>query len=130
VELVAEQVDALFAPAGIRWDVREGHLVVWAGERFDTEAVYELRTGELPPRVIGVGSAAALPVLRGEQLLLSQTPVEWDAWVRLWDPAAGASEAPRPPGFPVVIAPAVEDSASPRSTENSTLPRPVPAGHA
>ena len=107
--------------AGIRWDVRDGHLVVWAGEGSIPKRCTNCGRVNSRRASIGGGSRGACPCCRGEQLLLSQTPVEWDAWVRLGTLRRGA-EAPRPPGFPVVVAPAVEDSGSPPSTENSTRP--------
>jgi hypothetical protein len=122
--LVTEQVDALYAPAQVRWDIRDQHLVVWTGPRFATEAVYDLKAGDLPPRILRGGAAAELPVLDGRRLLLSQAPIEWDAWVRMWEPDR-APEPLMPTGVPMVPVPGgkpASDVVKPRSEA-----RPIPA---
>ena len=100
VDLVREQVDSLFGPLPVHWDVRGEHLVVWPDDHFAAEAKYDLGPGPLVPQADGedgtstngdavaTAAPAGLPVLEGRKLLLPLAPVEWDAWVRAWEPAS------------------------------------------
>jgi hypothetical protein len=84
VDLVAEQIDAQFAPAQASWEPRRDELVVWPGDGFDAELIYRWTDGPMIPCV--EGSANVAPVLKGSALLLRAVQMEWNTWVRVWSP--------------------------------------------
>jgi hypothetical protein len=90
VDLVREQVDALFAPLTVQWTIRGTDLVVWTGLRFGAEVRYSLRE---EPRSAGSEvrePVAALAAQAVPELLLGRSRLAWDHWSRLWDGPAEA----------------------------------------
>ena len=93
VDLVAEQIERLFAPLPIHWMIRHTDLVVWTGPHFDVQARYSLKQ-EAPPGIDGEQAAASdLPQYAVPDLLLRRRPVAWRDWARFWDAPGGQWDA-------------------------------------
>ncbi len=103
VDLVREQVEALIGE-GTRYDIADEGLVVWSGEGFTTEAVYDLRGhGELAPRVRGAKPDSPHRPLDVARLMFAHQPIPWSSWVLAF--ASGSGHAPvfsGPPLLPAV----------------------------
>jgi hypothetical protein len=86
VALVREQVASCFEPAAVAYEVTGVGLVVWPGDDFRREAVYDLTMGEIiKPRPRSDAAAEALPTLKAVQLEFALTSVTWNEWVRAWE---------------------------------------------
>ncbi|HSO32050.1 MAG TPA: hypothetical protein VLT33_06025, partial [Labilithrix sp.] len=88
VDVVREQVESLIG-AGVPYDIADEGLVVWPGEGYDSEVVYDLAgTGAL----VGVARGAPLgkpPItLDAERLLFRRQEIRWTAWVEAFAPGA------------------------------------------
>lgn len=90
VDLVREQVDALFAPLTVQWTIRGTDLVVWTGLRFSAEVRYSLREEPAPASAGDVESTTNLPAQALPELLLRRNRIAWNDWARLWDGPAEA----------------------------------------
>jgi hypothetical protein len=85
VDLVAAQIQAALAPAGLSCVVTGAGIAVWSGGRGGDEATYPLSDGQvLPPRSLG-RLAAELPVLTAERVLFRAVPITWEEWVEAWE---------------------------------------------
>jgi hypothetical protein len=89
VNLVAEQIERLFAPLPIRWMIRGTELVIWTGPRFDVQARYSLKEQVPPGDAADKDAASVLPRYAVPNLLLRRRPVAWRDWARFWDAALG-----------------------------------------
>ncbi len=83
VDLVQEQIEALFAPLIVRWRLRGTTLVVWTGLRFGAEVNYSLLAE--PAASADRPDAAILAEHAVPELLLRHNPLPWADWARLWD---------------------------------------------
>ena len=66
------------------YDIEAEGLVVWPGDSFATEAVFDLHTG----RVLALRPGpdrAAVPAAVGDGLLLGGHPIPWRRWVATWE---------------------------------------------
>jgi hypothetical protein len=86
VDLVREQIEACFAPSCPPYDLAEEGLIVWPGQAYETEVVYDLGQGPvLRPRVTRGRLEVELPALEASQLLLRGRSVAWQDWVKYWE---------------------------------------------
>ncbi len=86
VNLVREQIEACFAPPCPAYDVGEEGLIVWPGQGYDVEVIYDLREEPvLHPRLKDGQPADKMPTLAADQLLFSGNPITWQAWVAAWE---------------------------------------------
>jgi len=106
VDLVREQLEASLPQPCPPYDVSEKGLVVWPGQGYETEVLYDLRQRpEITPRVVSGKLADGLPVLQADQILFSRQEVTWLDWLAAWD------EAPKPCGRGAAILPGKSDVA-------------------
>jgi hypothetical protein len=91
VDLVREQLEQALrdgehpAPP---YDVSDEGLVVWPGKGFETEAIYDLRGGQLTPEVRGARYDGALFDLGGRHALFGREPLFWSVWSTTWQQIA------------------------------------------
>lgn len=86
VDLVREQIAALLEPICPPYDIADTGLVLWPGEGYETEVLYDLSAGPLLyPRVVRGRKATEMPVLAAAQLLFRDQPVAWTDWVAAWE---------------------------------------------
>ncbi|HEY3359848.1 MAG TPA: hypothetical protein VGQ83_41745 [Polyangia bacterium] len=84
VQLVREQIEAELG-AETPYDIADEGLVVWPGQGYGTEVVYDLRrAGTLRPAVRGEEPAQPPPALDGARLRFADHPLPWHAWVATW----------------------------------------------
>ena len=108
VELVREQLQALVG-AGVPYDVSDRGFVVWPGEGYETEVLYDLGgTGELHGVIRG--SATTAPTLDASKLVFARQPIAWDAWVATW--GSEESIVPLTAGPPILAPPRAATNAS------------------
>jgi len=99
VDLVREQIEAAL-PGRPPYDISDEGLVVWPGEGYRTEVVYDLENA--------VGAPMLWPTIRGEvppmppgpldarRVLFSEQKILWTHWVDVWSPErARAGSVPR-----------------------------------
>jgi hypothetical protein len=97
VDLIGGQIEAGLKPACWAYDVTDEGLVVWPDGDYATKVVYDLRDGpELRPRIVTGPPRGDLPVLRSDQLIFRNRPVEWSAWVEAWEVDQAGAEAAKP----------------------------------
>ena len=100
--LLHQQVEAILPEPNTPYDVAHEGLVLWPGNGYETEVVYNLEDeGTIRPRVTLGQFTEPMPRIRREDVLFSQQPVSWNAWIAVWSDAAG----PRQPlldGVPVL----------------------------
>ena len=86
VDLVREQVEqALRASPGDApppYDIADEGMVVWPGQGFETEAIYDLRSAKLTPTVRGARYDGALFDLGGRHALFGREPLYWSCGPR------------------------------------------------
>ena len=105
IELVREQLEAVLAEGGlpgVAYDLGDDGLVVWPGQGFDVELVYDLRAPSPIPRVRG-GWGGAAPELAGRHAVFANEPIATDAWATTWERLAlGMHPPPLLPGPPLL----------------------------
>ncbi|MDX2087631.1 MAG: hypothetical protein SFX73_07265 [Kofleriaceae bacterium] len=91
VDLVREQLEKALrdgdqpAPP---YDVADEGLVVWPGQGFETEAIYDLRANKLTPVVRGARYDGPLFDLGGRHALFGREPLFWSVWSTTWQQIA------------------------------------------
>lgn len=81
VDVVREQVESLLE-RGTPYDIADAGLVVWPGDGYESEVVYDLAaTGTLHGEVRGVALPATPRTLDANQLLFKRQDIAWTAWV-------------------------------------------------
>lgn len=84
VDLVREQIDASF-PRSMSYDVAEEGLVVWPGDSYDIEAVYDLRAEPVMKAIVRAGPESDdLPDLITSRVRFRDLVLPWDDWVLAW----------------------------------------------
>ena len=85
VDLVREQIQALLGP-GIAYDIADEGLVVWPGEGYQTEVVYDLSSrGSLDPVIRGEPLPQSPKALNSDKLVFAHQQITWDCWTRAFD---------------------------------------------
>jgi hypothetical protein len=70
------------------YDISEEGLVVWPGDGYHIEVVYDLRAAQPTPRLRRSTWDGKLPSLTGRHALYARTPVTWVAWTGVWEQLA------------------------------------------
>jgi hypothetical protein len=93
VDLVREQVEALFAPLPIRWQIRGTTLVIRTGLRLAAEVRYSLKEDDASSESAAQETDVLLPARAVPDLLLRRKGLTWRDWTRLWDGPASEWDA-------------------------------------
>jgi hypothetical protein len=105
VELVREQLEhvlrgsAKITPA---YDIADEGIVVWPGNGYDTELVYDLRTKHVVPTVRGTPFEDAVPELVRGHALFFREPLYWSVWSTAWQQIARGE-----PPMPLLVGPSL-----------------------
>ncbi|QDV32403.1 hypothetical protein [Tautonia plasticadhaerens] len=97
-DLSRPQVEHLLPPQVRSFGFSDSGLVVWAGDRLQTEATYDLEAESrvLYPAVTGPRPVPPLPPLEADRLLLDLDPITWDRWVDTWEAEQDGQAPPEP----------------------------------
>jgi len=97
VDLIGWHIDRSLEPACWAYDITDEGLVVWPDGDYATKVVYDLRDGpEMRPRVVAGSPRRDLPILRSDQLIFRNRPIEWSAWVEAWELDQSGAEPAKP----------------------------------
>ena len=91
VDVVREQVEAALGST-LPYDVADEGMVVWPGDGYETEAVYDLRSEKLQPIVRGASLSGVPPVLAGRHAVYRREPLRWATWEATWQTLASGGE--------------------------------------
>ncbi|MDB5330294.1 MAG: hypothetical protein JWP03_1445 [Phycisphaerales bacterium] len=78
VDIVREEVQRVFGPQAIAFDLTPGQLTLWRGGNFD-EPITVALTADAPDGSIS---------LQAREVLLRSTSVTWNEWVATWEPSS------------------------------------------
>ena len=88
IDLVREQIEHALRPSGDApppaFDIADEGLVVWPGQGFETEIIYDLRSRKLRRTVRGALLEGETPALAGKHVVFAREPVYWSAWSTAW----------------------------------------------
>jgi hypothetical protein len=87
VDILREQVEDVLRRGGTvtpAYDIADEGLVVWPGNRFEIEVVYDLRSAKLRPTVRGGPDDAEPLDLAGYHALFGREPLYWAVWSTTW----------------------------------------------
>ncbi|MEW4570900.1 hypothetical protein AB1L88_23785 [Tautonia sp. JC769] len=98
VELSVPQVTHVLPPEVRSFGFSDEGLIVWVGDRFQTEATYDLtaETRLLYPSVTGPRPIPPLPTIEADRLLLDHDPITWARWVETWEAERDGQAPPEP----------------------------------
>jgi hypothetical protein len=90
VDLVREQLEHVLGDGGPppRYDISDDGLLVWPGEGYQTEVVYDLRAQSPTPRMRGAPWSGELPSLGGRHALHHREALSWTVWTNVWEQLA------------------------------------------
>jgi hypothetical protein len=91
VDLVREQLEDVLAGgkgALPPYDISDEGLVVWPGEGYDTELVYDLHAAQPAPKVRGTRWAGHPPELADRRARFGREPLSWVMWATTWEELA------------------------------------------
>jgi hypothetical protein len=97
VELVREQLEHVLGDnrEPPPYDISDEGLVVWPGQGYQTEVVYDLRASQPTAKLGGAPWGGELPSLAGRHALFFRAPLPWVAWTAVWEQLA-RGEPPTP----------------------------------
>jgi hypothetical protein len=85
-DVIAEQIEASFAPGTVALDIQGEGLLAWRSTDQELLAVYHLDDRPLmKPTPAGAALPPDLPVLDPEKVLFINQPIRWDDWVQMWE---------------------------------------------
>jgi hypothetical protein len=94
VDLVRERIEAALDHRPLPYDIAEGELVVWPGDRFEHEVSYAVQDSRhFWPRPASIANRFSLPRIDADEILFSRAPTSWEAWLEMWKPATSAADA-------------------------------------
>jgi hypothetical protein len=101
VELVREQLEAVLGDGGEPppYDITGDGLIVWPGDGYASEAIYDLRDSHPTAKLRGAAWRGELPSLAGRHAQYGRVALPWLAWTTAWEQLArGEFPAPVVPG--------------------------------
>ena len=105
VELLREQLEHALKPddqPAPPYDIADEGLIVWPGDGFETEAIYDLHAVKLTPVVRGAPYSGQLFDLGGRHALFGREPLYWSVWSTTWQQIA-RGEKP----MPIIVGPSL-----------------------
>jgi hypothetical protein len=112
VDLVREQVEHVLAGDGAPppYDISDEGLVVWPGNGYHTEAVYDLRAPSPSSRTRGAPWNGELPSFAGRHALYYREALSWAAWTNVWEQLARGEQPTQ-----IIIGPGLLRPRAPRT---------------
>ena len=110
VELLREQLEHALASEDAPappYDIADEGLIVWPGDGFATEAIYDLTSEKLTPVVRGAPYSGALYDLGGRHALFGREPLYWSVWSTTWQQIARGEQP-----MPIIVGPSLLRAAS------------------
>ncbi|CAN5906115.1 hypothetical protein BH11MYX3_BH11MYX3_10830 [soil metagenome] len=110
VELLREQLEHALTPDDAPpppYDIADEGLIVWPGDGFETEAIYDLTAAKLTPVVRGAPYSGQLFDLGGRHALFGREPLYWSVWSTTWQQIA-RGEKP----MPIIVGPSLLPSSA------------------
>jgi hypothetical protein len=111
VDLLREQLAQALKPDDgpvPPYDIADEGLVVWPGDGFETEAIYDLRGSRLVPTIRGAPYTGQLFDLGGRHALFGREPLYWSVWSTTWQQIA-RGETP----MPIIVGPSLLSGGAP-----------------
>ena len=105
VELLREQLEHALKPDDAPtppYDIADEGLVVWPGDGFETEAIYDLTAAKLVPVTRGAPYTGQLFDLGGRHALFGREPLYWSVWATTWQQIARGEEP-----MPIIVGPSL-----------------------
>ncbi len=105
VELLREQLEHALRPDDAPtppYDIADEGLVVWPGDGFETEAIYDLHATKLTPITRGVPYSGQLFDLGGRHALFGREPLYWSVWATTWQQIARGEQP-----MPIIVGPSL-----------------------
>jgi len=105
VELLREQLEQALKPDDgptPPYDIADEGLVVWPGDGFETEAIYDLRATRLVPLTRGAPYDGQLFDLGGRHALFGREPLYWSVWATTWQQIARGEQP-----MPIIVGPSL-----------------------
>ena len=105
VELLREQLEHALKPDDAPtppYDIADEGLVVWPGDGFETEAIYDLTATKLTPTTRGAPYSGQLFDLGGRHALFGREPLYWSVWATTWQQIARGEEP-----MPIIVGPSL-----------------------
>jgi len=109
VDLVRPKIETLLPPETRAYALEDTALTVWLGERYQTEAIYNLAgEGRLYAHIQGPKPHRPPPVLDASDLILSRSILTWERWAETWELERQGRLPPDPFVRPMALSPAAE----------------------
>lgn len=105
VDILREQLSAALKPdegPTPPYDIADEGLVVWPGDGFETEAIYDLDATKLTPIMRGAPYTGPLFDLGGRHALFGREPLYWSVWATTWQQIARGEEP-----MPIITGPSL-----------------------
>lgn len=105
IELLREQLEHALRPddgAVPPYDIADEGLVVWPGDGFETEAIYDLHATKLVPIMRGAPYSGPRFDLGGRHALFGREPLYWSVWATTWQQIARGEQP-----MPVIVGPSL-----------------------
>jgi hypothetical protein len=86
VDLLRDDIEACFTPECPPYEVAAEGLVVWPGQDYESEVIYDVNEEPmLHPRLVE-GQPVPMPDLKADALFFHNRPLTWANWVDSWEP--------------------------------------------
>lgn len=109
IEVVREQIESLFATPAPWYDLSAQGLVLWPGETWEAEVLYDLHEGPwIAPQSIRGPAWQSLPTLERWRLVFGDVPIAWEQWVLAWNQDLAGQCLPSDSIAPVKVLPAAK----------------------
>lgn len=106
IDIVREQIEQALATEGgapLRYGIFDEGLIVFPGDGFQTEVVYNLRSRRVRAKVRGAPYAGDLPSLANRHALFGREPLFWTVWSTAWHHVMQGLEPLRVVGGPPLV---------------------------
>jgi hypothetical protein len=87
VDIVREQMEHALKGDGETsppYDIADEGMLVWPGNGYESEAVYDLESKHLSPTLRGAHFDGDAPTIAGRHAIFGREPVPWSKWATAW----------------------------------------------
>ncbi len=105
VELLREQLEHALKPDDAPappYDIADEGLIVWPGDGFETEAIYDLHAQRSIPIMRGAPYSGQMFDLGGRHALFGREPLYWSVWATTWQQIARGEQP-----MPIIVGPSL-----------------------